>query len=222
MPLTRPIPPVLMFDFDGTLVDSREAITSSVLKALDEFGLPPLPPEVIAGNIGLPAPVALARALPDLDADTVNQLVIRYRHHYATHGQFQHAPYAGVDDLLPALKAKGFRLAIATAKPSAPLADLMNRYGWNELFEARRGGDDVVNSKPAPDMLFSLMEQMAVPPNDCLMIGDSIYDMQMGKAAGVATCAVTWGYSVPETLAQTAPDFTHHSVQAMAEWLLAS
>ncbi|MCA3249015.1 MAG: HAD family hydrolase [Holosporaceae bacterium] len=217
----RPIPPVLMFDFDGTLVDSREAITSSVLKALDEFGLPPLPLAVIAGNIGLPAPVALARALPDVDADTVTRLVACYRHHYATHGQFQHAPFAGVNDLLPALKAKGYRLTIATAKPSAPLADLMDRYGWNELFEARRGGDDVVNSKPAPDMLFSLIDQLGVVANDCMMIGDSIYDIQMGKSAGVATCAVTWGYNSQEALAQAAPDFTHSSVDSMAAWLLA-
>jgi phosphoglycolate phosphatase len=70
-------------------------------------------------------------------------------------------------------------------------------------------------------MLFSLIEQLGVAANDCMMIGDSIYDIQMGKAAAVATCAVTWGYNSQEALAQAAPDFIKTSVDSMAAWLLA-
>jgi phosphoglycolate phosphatase len=211
---------VLMFDFDGTLVDSKQAIATSMLYALDALNLPALPLATIYQGIGLPAPVAVARTMPDLDAATAARLVALYRQHYDQHGQFSHQPFDGVVQLLPRLKEAGYRLTIATAKQAAPLQQLLERYGWIEWFEATRGGDQVANSKPAPDMLFSLMQELDVAAGDCLMIGDTTYDMQMAKAAGVGSCAVSWGAHGVEALVAVEPDFIQHQVAGLRDWLL--
>jgi phosphoglycolate phosphatase len=182
---------LLVFDWDGTLVDSAGHIVHSIQAAAGDLGLD-LPSEQQARYIiGLGLMDALACLFPELSRTDYPRLVERYRHHYLA-GDHKLALFAGASRGIRNLHASGFSLAVATGKSRQGLDRAFESSGLGVFFHASRCGDEGL-PKPHPDMLVYLMKALDVDPRRTLMIGDTTHDLDMARSAGVPAVAVGYG-----------------------------
>jgi len=183
--------PVLVFDWDGTLMDSAATIVASLQAACRDLALP-VPSEARARHIiGLGLNDALAHVLPDLAQADYARVVDRYRTHFMVRDP-EVPLFPGTREALLALRERGHVLAVATGKSRRGLARALERTATAHLFEATRCGEEDA-SKPAPDMLFTLMQLLDTNAADMLVIGDTTHDLEMAAQAGVAAVAVAYG-----------------------------
>ena len=192
--MTFPFPAVL-FDLDGTLVDSASDIAEAVNRLLVELGLPRVAQARIQGWIGEGARQLIASALRDagsrLDADEVFD---RFMVHYEACLLLEPRLYDGVADTLQVLRDRGVRLAVCTNKPSRFVPPLLAAMGIDGYFEAFVGGDSLAWRKPDPRPLLHLATQLGCEPGRCLMVGDSETDFAAARAAGMPVALVSYGY----------------------------
>jgi len=208
---------LIVFDWDGTLIDSAGAIAACIRAAARDLGLE-APSEARARHvIGLGLADALAYAVPDLPPADYGRMVERYRHHFLARDAGLPL-FGGSRELLAALQDRGHRLAIATGKSRAGLARALAHTGLTAVFEATRCADQCA-SKPAPDMLLELMAELAAAPGRTLMIGDTAHDLAMAANAGVPAVAVAYGAHPAETLAAHAPLALAATTAELAAWL---
>jgi len=208
---------LIVFDWDGTLVDSTTLIGESLQHACRELGLP-VPDDAAARYvIGLGLADAMQLVAPDLPPERYPELGARYGEHYLAR-EPEIPLFAGARELLAELDAAGYLLAVATGKTRAGLARSMERIGLDGVFHATRCADEGL-PKPHPDMLLHLMERLAVEPRATLMIGDTTHDLDLAQNAGAAGLAVTYGAHPPEGLARRAPLASVDSVAELREWL---
>ena len=181
--------PVVLFDLDGTVIDSGTIILASMRHAAKEvLGAEP-PDELLMAAVGGPGLEAQMQALSH---DRVEELVTVYRaHNEPLHEGL--ACCAGVDDLLVRLKDEGRRLGIVTAKRRATVELAFRVLPIEHLFETVVGGDETKRHKPDPEPLLLAAQRMDVDPRNCAYIGDSPFDIRAAKAAGMFAVAVTWG-----------------------------
>jgi pyrophosphatase PpaX len=181
--------PVVLFDLDGTVVDSGAIILASMRHAAKEvLGVEP-PEEELMGAVGGPGLEAQMRALAP---DRVDELVTVYRaHNEPLHDQL--AACDGIDDVLVRLKDEGRRLGIVTAKRRATVELAFASVPLGHLFETVVGGDETELHKPNPEPLLLAAERMRVPPDECAYVGDSPFDIRAARAAGMYAVGVTWG-----------------------------
>jgi phosphoglycolate phosphatase len=200
-------PKLVVFDVDGTLCDSQHHIVGAMEHAFAAGGLACPPREAVLSIVGLSLPVAMARLVPDLPVVTQEALVASYKAGYARERAARLAPlYDGIHEVIVALREQGdVILAVATGKSRRGLDQLLQGHGLEGAFFTRQVADDHP-SKPHPSMLFATMADAGVPPERTVMIGDTTYDIVMGRAAGVSTLAVTWGYHAERALAAERPD----------------
>jgi phosphoglycolate phosphatase len=192
----------VLFDLDGTLLDTAEAISAALNQALAERALPAVPVEQVRRMIGRGAPMLIVRALAHLgvrlDAADQAQLLQRYLAHYHDIESGAHssdALYAGVRECLRSLAAIGLRLAVVTNKPQQISIGLLRRLGLDKWIHAVIGGDSCARRKPDPQPLLLACEALQVASSDALMIGDSITDVQAARAAGMPVLCVPYGYN---------------------------
>lgn len=202
----RPLHAVL-FDLDGTLVDTAADIALALNRALAEQGLRALPVAAVRTMIGRGSAVLVARALeacaPQLAADARRALLARYHHHYAAlHDELQGGgskarAYAGVAEALAALHDAGLRLAVVTNKPQAIALRLLQRLGLSPWFDLVVGGDnaDAAGRKPGGEPLLHACDAMGVSAQQALMVGDSAVDVAAARAAGMPVLCVPYGYN---------------------------
>jgi len=208
---------LIVFDWDGTLMDSAAMIVDSVQSAARDLGLEP-PTEARARHIiGLGLVDALRHALPDLPEDHYPELVERYRHHYLSRDH-ELVLFAGVDALVRQLADDGFRLGVATGKSRKGLDRALVHTGLGDFFHGTRCADEC-HSKPHPQMIEELMEELAVVPAQTLMIGDTTHDLLMARNAGVDAVAVSYGAHPRDTLEASASVYCAASVADLAAWL---
>jgi len=181
--------PVVLFDLDGTVIDSGAIILASMRHAAKEvLGADP-GDEVLTAAVGGPGLEAQMRALAP---DRVEELITVYRaHNEPLHDELVCCP--GMDDLLVRLRDEGRRLGIVTAKRRATVALAFNVLPIERLLEAVVTSDDTKRHKPHPAPLLLAAERMDVSPKDCAYVGDSTFDIRAAKAAGMFAVAVTWG-----------------------------
>jgi len=181
--------PVVLFDLDGTVIDSGAIILASMRHAAKEvLGAEP-PDELLMAAVGGPGLEAQMQALAP---DRVEELVTVYRaHNEPLHEQL--VCCAGIDDLLVRLKDEGRRLGLVTAKRRATVTLAFDVLPLGHLFEAVVGGDETKRHKPDPEPLLLAAKRMEVDPGDCAYVGDSPFDVRAAKAAGMFAVAVTWG-----------------------------
>ncbi len=208
---------LIVFDWDGTLMDSAAMIVDSVQSAARDLGLAPPSEERARHIIGLGLGDALRHALPDLPEDHYPELVERYRHHYLSRDH-QLTLFAGAAALVRQLAESGFRLGVATGKSRAGLDRALAHTGLGELFHSSRCADEC-HSKPHPQMLEELMEELAVLPAQTLMIGDTTHDLLMARNAGVDAVAVSYGAHPRDALEGAAPVYCAASVRELTDWL---
>lgn len=211
---------LIVFDWDGTLMDSTAAIVTSIQAACRDIGCE-IPPDAAARQIiGLGLKEAIAALLPALPAASYPDLVERYRHHYL--GRDATLPlFDGVIPLLDALRAGGTTLAVATGKSHLGLTRALAASGLDSYFCATRCADQCA-SKPHPAMLLELMAELGATPERTLMVGDTTHDLEMARQAGVAALAVSYGAHDAQTLAGAAPLAVLGTVTELGEWLRAN
>jgi pyrophosphatase PpaX len=181
--------PVVLFDLDGTVIDSGAIILASMRHAAKEvLGAEP-PDELLMAAVGGPGLEAQMHALAP---DRVEELVTVYReHNEPLHDEL--ACCVGVEDVLLRLKDEGRRLGIVTAKRRATVELAFNVLPLRHLFETVVGGDETKRHKPDPEPLLLAAERLNVDPRDCAYVGDSPFDIRAAKAAEMFAVAVTWG-----------------------------
>ena len=208
---------LLVFDWDGTLMDSAAAIVAAIQAAAGDLGIEP-PPDARARHvIGLGLGDALRHAVPDLPEDDYPRMIERYRHHYLSRDH-ELTLFAGAGELIAELAADGFMLAVATGKSRLGLDRALKVSGLGPCFHDSRCADEC-HSKPHPQMLEELMDAFAVAPERTLMIGDTTHDLLMAKNAGVAALAVAYGAHPPEALDALEPLARLHAVEELRQWL---
>jgi phosphoglycolate phosphatase len=209
---------LVVFDWDGTVVDSTAMIARSIQKAAADLGLRVPTMDQASHVIGLGLNDALAAAVPDLQVDRIEEFSARYRHHY-----FAIEPdivlFPGIRQLLVALVENGARLAVATGKSRRGLDRAFGATGLGAFFSASRCADET-NPKPHPAMLNELTNELAVAPERTVMIGDTTHDLAMAAAAGVAAIGVTYGAHPRTQLAAQRPLALAESVEDLRPWLL--
>lgn len=192
---------LLVFDWDGTVVDSIGAIVDCTFAALEALGreAPALPPrEAVRHAIGLGLIETLTRFWPDAGPDLRERVLESYREQWWRVYHDRSEPFAGARETLVALGDAGYLLGVATAKSRRGLAREFARSGLEPLFQASRTVDEAP-SKPHPGMLTGIFEELGVDPSEALMIGDTTWDLEMARNAGCAAVAVLSG-AQPESL----------------------
>lgn len=211
---------LLIFDWDGTLMDSAGVIVDSIQRACEDIGQPVPSDRASRQIIGLGLVQALQALLPDLPADEYPRLVERYRHHYL--GRDDLIPlFEGVADGIRELHQGGFQLAVATGKSSIGLSRALEASKLGEWFAATRCADQT-HSKPHPAMVLELIEELDADPARTLVIGDTSHDLLMASNAGVASLGVTYGAHEADDLHPHAPLALMDSFAEVHAWLSAN
>ena len=206
---------LVIFDLDGTLIDSRLDLVHSVNAALRHIGRPALPDEVIASYVGDGAPILIQRAL---GGEQVDEAVIRkglefFLSYYREHKLDHTTVYAGIPEALAAIQnsAKGSangtsrKLAVLSNKPVHPSRAIVEALGLGKFFSQIYGGNSFPSKKPDPEGARKLLEEYGVEPQHAAIIGDSHVDVSTGRNAGLITVGVTYGFA-PHTLGDEPPD----------------
>jgi len=208
---------LLVFDWDGTLMDSTGAIAQSIQLACADLGLRVPQTDEARQIIGLGLAEALHILLPDLAPTDYPRLVERYRHHFL--GQDHTLPlFDGVADTIAALHQADYRLAVATGKSRKGLERAFDQSGLRKFFHASRCADEG-HSKPHPGMVLELMACCGVDAERTLMIGDTSHDLQMALNAGVAGVGVAYGAHSVASLQACRPLYIADNFESLAAWL---
>jgi phosphoglycolate phosphatase len=220
---------VLLFDLDGTLVDSAPDLAWAVNDTLAQLGRDTFPEDTVRGWVGNGAQVLIERALSgsstiseqldrDLAARALRVFLASYQQHLCVHSTL----YPGVEPTLRQLAQRGFRLAIVTNKPERFVAPILEGLGLAELFDCVVGGDTLSQRKPDPAPLQFAAEQLGVALSRCVMVGDSRNDILAAKAAGIPSIGLTYGYNYGESIAVYEPEHVLESFAALGEVLSAA
>src|ERR1017187_2464191 len=197
---------LLVFDLDGTLVDSKQDLALSVNAMRKEMGLAPLTLELISSYVGHGVMLLVRRSLGSHATDeNVEKGLAFFLDYYRQHMLDNTAPYPGVSEALE--KLKGHKMAVLTNKPVNFSREMISRLGFAPYFSYVYGGNSFPQKKPDPVGLHKLMEDLQVSPRETVMEGDSDTDILTGRNAGVLTCGVTYGFGA-ETLEKASPDLT--------------
>lgn len=209
---------LLVFDWDGTLMDSEARITGCLAMTFADVGMAPPSREALLNVIGLGLPEAFRTLAPDIDAEGLRRLTDRYRYHFLSD---HHAPatlFAGARETLEVLDRAGYLLAVATGKGRRGLDRSLEETGCGPLFAVTRCADETA-SKPDPRMLLEVIEFAGVWPHETLMIGDTEYDLQMAHNAGADALAVSYGVHARERLLTTGPLGCIDDIREVSAWL---
>lgn len=210
---------LLIFDWDGTLVDSIGRIVESMHRAADACGLPLLGDEAVKGIIGLGLPEAIQTLYPELrEAALIERFRLGYGEHYMSLESEPSALFPGVAESLAAFREQGYQLAVATGKGRRGLHRVLEGHGWLDYFDVTRCADETA-SKPHPLMLHEIMAHCAVVPERALMVGDSVFDLQMARNAGVDSVAVGFGAQPLDSLRAHGPRLAINEFSELRAWL---
>lgn len=208
----------IVFDWDGTVMDSTHSIATAIQLAAADVGLAVPSLAQASWVIGLSLESALYRAVPDLDAERMPLFLQRYRFHY-----FQRDPHLklfdGVFALLGELRERGALLAVATGKSREGLNRVLQQTSLATFFDSTRCADET-RSKPDPEMLHQILFELSLKPEDVLMVGDTAHDIEMARRAQMDSMAVTYGAHDIATLEQAQPTVLVRSVSDMRNWML--
>ena len=209
---------LLVFDWDGTLIDSEAKIVAVLNAVIDELGLHPLPPERIRNVIGLALPEAMAQLFSTSDANVHRHIVQRYRYHFSHPESPTSSLFPGTKRTLEQLRLAGYLLCLATGKSRRGLERELDLTELRHHFTVTRCADEA-RSKPDPSMLNEIMTQLGAKPPNTVVIGDSEYDLGMARNAGTDAVAVASGVHSRERLLAWFPRACLDSIVDLPQWL---
>jgi phosphoglycolate phosphatase len=208
---------LIVFDWDGTLMDSTGHIVSCMQQAIAELSLPPLDNKSVSHIIGLGLTEAVQALYPDIDSEILSQLAIGYKRVWLENPH--HTPlFDNAEHLVALLNQQNYFVAVATGKSRQGLNKVLKSTQLGPLFHATRCADEC-HSKPHPQMIEELMTFLGVPPEQTLMIGDTEYDLQMAHNAGVDSLAISHGAHGIETLKACHPRAIVDNLHQVEQWL---
>jgi phosphoglycolate phosphatase len=211
---------LIIFDLDGTLIDSRLDIAHSVNAMRRHMGLGPLEFATVYQYVGNGAPELIRRSLGGRAPETeVQRGVEFFLEHYGAHSLDYTQLYPGVKESLERLRQAGKKMAVLTNKPTVATVKILDGLGASEYFFQVYGGDSLPFKKPNPVGIEKLREETGAHRTATVMVGDSGVDVQTARNAQVPCCGVTYGFQ-PETLADPAPDVTLDRMEQVADWVL--
>jgi phosphoglycolate phosphatase len=228
----RPFDPhrirLLVFDLDGTLIDSRLDLIHSVNAMLHHIGRPALDGDVIASYVGDGAPALVRRAVGDTDDEALFRAAMEYfLGYYRLHKLDHTTVYAGMAETLTSLAnpslanpSNGVRrlMAVLSNKPVNPSRDIVQALGLGDFFVRVYGGNSFTTKKPDPLGVRTILQETGVAADEALMIGDSSIDVLTGRNAGLWTCGVTYGFA-PHSLEEVSPDVLIEAPRELEELL---
>jgi phosphoglycolate phosphatase len=217
----RPFDPhsieLVIFDLDGTLIDSRLDLIHSVNAMLRHFGRPELPGDVVASYVGDGAPMLVRRALGDPDDEKFFKQGLQFfLEYYREHKLDYTHVYPGIPEALEQIRSNGAtrKMAVLSNKPVNPSRAIVEALGLADFFVKVYGGNSFETKKPDPLGVKTLLKETATPPANAVIVGDSSIDVLTGRNAGIATCGVTYGFA-PHTLCEAPPDVMLESPQEL-------
>lgn len=209
---------LVIFDWDGTLMDSERQIVKTMQAAIADLALEPRDDEACKDIIGLGLKEAIARLYPGSDDRLLTRLVERYRYHWLNDTKGSEL-FPGAVPTLNALRQAGLKLAVATGKGRVGLEKVMNQTGLHGYFDISRCSDET-RSKPHPQMLHEILDKTGIENRHALMVGDTEYDLQMAHHAGVGPVAVSYGVHDLRRLLQCNPLACLDRIEDLSDWLL--
>jgi phosphoglycolate phosphatase len=211
---------LLIFDLDGTLIDSRLDLANAVNAMRAHLGMDPLANERVYSYVGNGAPVLVRRALGEEAGEPEFRGALQFfMEYYAAHDLDHTTLYPGVRESLDRFRRAGKRMAVLTNKPTAMSLRILDGLGVGGHFFQVFGGNSFAQKKPHPAGVEALMGEAAVDRARTMMVGDSAVDVATARNAGIACCGVTYGFQ-PESLAEPAPDLLVDRMEQFADWLL--
>jgi len=206
---------LIIFDLDGTLIDSKDDIASCVNHTLKDLGLPMKEPKVIYGYVGDGVRRLLQQAVGEGNQEQFKKAMKIFRGHYLAHLLDTTRFYPGVEEVLDHFKSK--KKAVVTNKPIEYTEKIMDGLKAREQFDLILGGDGMNNLKPHPEMLHKVLEEMEVRRDRSVMVGDGINDILAARAAGIRICAVGYGLGDSERLKKGEPDFFCEQIEELKD-----
>ena len=203
-----------IFDLDGTLLDTIDAIAYTTNLTLASKGLGPIEREKFKVLVGDGAGKLIERAILECNADLslYDELLLEYQKNFAKYSTYQVVPYDGIPELLASLKEAGIRIAVLSNKPHLRTIDNIEAIFGKDYFDYLQGEmeDQGIRRKPDPSGVFMVLERLGMKKEDCLYIGDTNTDMMTAKNAGLSGCGVTWGFRSEEELRSFDPAYVVH------------
>ncbi len=211
---------LLIFDWDGTLMDSEATIIECVRAAAVDLDLKLPTDDAVRNIIGLGLSEAVISMFPEAGSDEqlVAAVVERYRYHFLRDDRPSSPLFAGAEEVLRELERRGYLLAVATGKGRVGLDKVLKQTSLDSLFHATRCADETL-SKPHPEMLLQLMDELGAAADETVMIGDTEWDMQMARNASTHSIAVSYGAHERERLLQHSPLTCVDSIGEIISWL---
>ena len=209
---------LIIFDFDGTLGDTRKNIVTTMQMTIVELQLPRRSDNECASTIGLPLAGCFKAMFPDLQAEQLQRCADTYRRIFNENLQtIKPQAFPHVVETLFILKEKGFTLTIASSRSHASLSELTKEMGISDCVSYLIGADDVEKAKPHPEPVLKTLAAMQFEASETLVVGDMAVDILMGVNAGTMTCGVTWGNGTRKELQEAGADYIIDSMEELIE-----
>lgn len=211
---------LLIFDWDGTIMDSSARIVSSMQMACQHLSIAPPSDQAVCDIIGLSLDIAIKKIIPGIEQERVTQLIAAYSDQYINLNQTPTPLYPGVRETLERLKTAGYQLGVATGKSRRGLDRVLANTQLDQFIDFRKGADEA-NSKPDPLMLAQILQQAELSADQAIMIGDTSYDVEMAQRIAMPSIGVSYGMHSIDVLNQFSPVFIADQFSDIADWLLA-
>ena len=208
----------ILFDLDGTLLDTLDDLTDAVNRTLARYGQPPRSRREVRAFLGNGALYLMQHAAPDVTGERFDALLRDYKADYDANCRVRTAPYPGVPALLQTLKAHGIRTGIVSNKPDSAVQPLYEAF-FADTVDAAVGERDGIRRKPAPDTVLAAMERLGAAPGETLYVGDSEVDILTARNAGVDCASVTWGFRDADELLRNGAKLLFDSADALCAFL---
>jgi len=207
---------LLIFDLDGTLLDTRQDLANAVNHARERLGFEPLKTHTVMSYVGDGLRKLLQRSLPNRENQRIDEVTQLFRSFYAAHLLDHSTLYPGVVEVLDYFRCK--KMAVVSNKPQEFTRAILEGLRMSHYFRVILGGDSLPNPKPSPDPLLHVLSELDVSADRAVMIGDSPSDIHAGHAAGTQTCAVTYGYRGADLLRCSEPDCLIESMKNLTRY----
>ena len=210
----------VLFDLDGTLVDSEKDIAEAANFTREHYGLKRVPDTTIAQYVGNGVYTLLEKSLGTTDQAKIQEAYLIFQEHYRIHLSDFTKTYPGTFDLLNALKKKNVKMGVVSNKPQEFTTSVLEKLNLAPYFEVAFGPEATTNRKPHPEPLLVALQKLGVQTHEAVMIGDSIVDIQAARAAKMRVGVLTHGYGTREVLISANPDWIVDSLQELISILV--
>ena len=210
----------VLFDMDGTVLDTLADLTNAINHTLSDYGMPLLDKRQVAQYLGNGAAYLMSRAVPEGTPDALREEMLRaYQPWYDSHCAILTAPYPGIVPLMQALREAGVKQAVISNKQDSAVRQLAQEH-FPGLLETAVGESETVRRKPNPDAVLAALREMGVEKRDAVYVGDTEVDLRTAENAGLACAVVGWGFRTEEQLYEAGAEHIFQSAEELRGWLL--